>query len=270
MLRWRGLPIQLFVLTILPLTLLLLVIAFGSLFLHQRSMRQLVGERDERAARAAASAISEQLKHRAAATRSLALRAADLGSAEHVIADAVFLLPDYDGGIALYDGESILLETSNDSVTWELTVAQEQLALRARQRPAVVWQAGGEGVVLPSPGHGDPPVPVCQRQGDGQPCILEVQEDPIFEGELAQLLSVKGADVLEDQVIAALSRQPEYAFGTDFLYRPRSSDIPKSEKVSDPLRTWLERRGANVHDHSSFALRTRAGRRSSAPGVMVL
>ena len=64
MLRWRGLPIQLFVLTILPLTLLLLVIAFGSLFLHQRSMRQMVGERDERATRAAASAISEQLKHR--------------------------------------------------------------------------------------------------------------------------------------------------------------------------------------------------------------
>ena len=128
MLRWRGLPIQLFILTILPLTLLLLGIAFGSLFLHQRSMRQLVGERDERATRAAASAISEQLKHRAAATRSLALRAADLGSAEHVIADAVFLLPDFDSGIALYDAKSGLLETSNDNATWELTVVPEQLA----------------------------------------------------------------------------------------------------------------------------------------------
>ena len=128
MLRWRGLPIQLFILTILPLTLLLLGIAFGSLFLHQRSMRRLVGERDERATRAAASAISEQLKHRAAATRSLALRAADLGSAEHVIADAVFLLPDFDSGIALYDAKSGLLETSNDSATWELTVVPEQLA----------------------------------------------------------------------------------------------------------------------------------------------
>jgi signal transduction histidine kinase len=128
LLRWRGLPIQLFILTILPLTLLLLVIAFGSLFLHQRSMRQLVGERDERATRAAASAISEQLKHRAAATRSLALRAADLGSADHVVADAVFLLPDFDGGIALFDETSSLLSTSNDSVTWELTVVPEQLA----------------------------------------------------------------------------------------------------------------------------------------------
>jgi signal transduction histidine kinase len=130
LLRWRGLPIQLFILTILPLTLLLLVIAFGSLFLHQRSMRQLVGERDERATRAAASAISEQLKHRAVATRSLALRAADLGSPKHVIADAVFLLPDFDGGIALYDETSSLLTTSNDNASWELTVVPEQLAAR--------------------------------------------------------------------------------------------------------------------------------------------
>ncbi len=131
MLRWRGLPIQLFVLIILPLTLLLLVIAFSSLFLHQRSMRQLVGERDERATRAAASAISEQLKHREAATRSLALRAADLGAPEHVLADAAFLLPDFDGGIALYDANSHLLITSNDRATWELTVVPQQLTQTA-------------------------------------------------------------------------------------------------------------------------------------------
>jgi signal transduction histidine kinase len=130
MLRWRGLPIQLFILTILPLTLLLLGIAFGSLFLHQQSMRRLVGERDERATRAAASAISEQLQHRAAAARSLALRAADLGNPQHVIADALFLLPDFDGGIALYD-ESGLLATSNASATWEQTIVPQQLAISA-------------------------------------------------------------------------------------------------------------------------------------------
>ena len=128
MLRWRGLPIQFLFFTILPLTILMLIIAFGSLFLHQRSMRQMVGERDERATRAAASAISEQLKHREAATRSLALRAADLGSPEHVIADAVYLLPDFDGGIALFDAESGLLNSSNETATWELSVMSAQLA----------------------------------------------------------------------------------------------------------------------------------------------
>ena len=128
MLRWRGLPLQLLAVTILPLTALLLIIAFGSLFLHQQSMRQLVGERDERATRAAASAISEQLKHREAATRSLALRAADLGSPEHVLDDAVFLLPDFDGGIALFDAQSGLLATSNEKAKWELSIVPGQIA----------------------------------------------------------------------------------------------------------------------------------------------
>ena len=45
----RSFTAQLLAVTILPLTLLLLVIAFGSVRLHQRDMRALVGERDERA-----------------------------------------------------------------------------------------------------------------------------------------------------------------------------------------------------------------------------
>ena len=76
MTRLRGLPAQLFLFTILPLTLLLAAIAFGGLTLHQRAMRQMVGERDERATRAAAGALEEQLQRRAAAVSNLALHAA--------------------------------------------------------------------------------------------------------------------------------------------------------------------------------------------------
>jgi signal transduction histidine kinase len=125
--RWRGLSIQLFVLTILPLTLLLLAIAFGSLFLHQRTMRQLVGERDERATRAAASAISEQLKHRQSAVRGLALQAVSLDSVEHLISDAGYLLDDFDQGIAIFDANFRLLASSNEVATWELVAAPELL-----------------------------------------------------------------------------------------------------------------------------------------------
>lgn len=39
----RGLPVQLFATTVLPLTLLLLIIAFGSVYLHEQDMRSLVG-----------------------------------------------------------------------------------------------------------------------------------------------------------------------------------------------------------------------------------
>ena len=53
---WRGLT-QLFAFTILPLTLLLLVIAFGGVNMHQQDMRALVGERDERAVQSSAAAF---------------------------------------------------------------------------------------------------------------------------------------------------------------------------------------------------------------------
>ncbi len=52
----RGFTVQLFVITVLPLTLLLLLIAFGSYSLHQRDMHALVGERDDRAVRSASAA----------------------------------------------------------------------------------------------------------------------------------------------------------------------------------------------------------------------
>ena len=119
--RFRGFPLQLFVFIILPLTLLLLLFAFGSLFLHQRSMRALVGERDERAVRAAASSITEQLNHRASAIRSLSLRIADTQDPAHVLDDAAFLLPDFGGGIAFYGVDGALMATSNDALSWELT-----------------------------------------------------------------------------------------------------------------------------------------------------
>ena len=57
----RGSTVQLFATTVLPLTLLLLIIAFGSVYLHERDMRSLVGERDERAVNAAAAALETEL-----------------------------------------------------------------------------------------------------------------------------------------------------------------------------------------------------------------
>lgn len=71
-LRWRGFTLQLFLLTILPLSLLLVLIAFGSQSLHHDAMRALVGDRDLRAVRAAANSLSEQVQQRAAVIQLLA------------------------------------------------------------------------------------------------------------------------------------------------------------------------------------------------------
>jgi signal transduction histidine kinase len=124
---WRSipsLPLQIFIITILPLTVLLLAIAFGSLGLHQRAMRSMVGERDERATRAAASAISEQINHRRSAIRSIALQSLNNLGAAHVLEDASFLLPDFEGGIALFSAEGELIAASNSLDIWQTAVPE--------------------------------------------------------------------------------------------------------------------------------------------------
>ncbi|MRR10153.1 hypothetical protein EG831_08805, partial [bacterium] len=69
---WRGFSLQLFVVTILPLTVLLLVVAFVSQTLHHDAMRSLVGERDLRTVRAAASVLEKELAHRQTVLQMLA------------------------------------------------------------------------------------------------------------------------------------------------------------------------------------------------------
>ncbi|MAT96259.1 MAG: hypothetical protein CL608_03875 [Anaerolineaceae bacterium] len=126
-LRIPSLPLQLFIIIVLPLTLLLLVIAFGSLGLHQRAMRTMVGERDERATRAASAAITEQIHYRQSAIRSVALQAANVSEPEHALADASFLLPEFEGGVALYTVAGELLVASNGIEVWQTRAVPERL-----------------------------------------------------------------------------------------------------------------------------------------------
>jgi signal transduction histidine kinase len=113
------LNLQLFVLIILPLTGILLLITLGSMTLHQRAMRNLVGERDERAARTAAVALSEQLNHRAAAVRGLALRASDDIPLDEILTSSEFLTPDFDLGMAFFSPRGELLASTGDTSLWE-------------------------------------------------------------------------------------------------------------------------------------------------------
>ncbi len=120
-LPWRGLIWQLFVITILPLTVLVLVIAFGSLSVHQRAMRTLVGERDERAVRTAAAALEEQLKHRQIAIRSLSQRAQGASSNDlrEILTSSDYLLSDFDSGLAFFRPDGSLESWIGDPGFWE-------------------------------------------------------------------------------------------------------------------------------------------------------
>ena len=121
LLPWRSLTWQLIFLTILPLTVLVLVIAFGSLTVHQNAMRTLVGERDERAVRTAASALEEQLSHRVFAIRSLSLLAEGATSEKltKILASSEYLLPEFDAGLAFFKPDGLLENVIGDHSLWE-------------------------------------------------------------------------------------------------------------------------------------------------------
>ncbi len=127
-LHWQGLTPQLFLFIVLPVTALLVAIAFGSLTLHGRAMRDLVGARDERAARAAAAALAEGLNHRRAAIRGLAIQTASATGINSVLAEYAYLLADFDGGLALFTPGGDLLAASNPPSAWSARPLAELLS----------------------------------------------------------------------------------------------------------------------------------------------
>jgi signal transduction histidine kinase len=122
---WRGLT-QLFAVTVLPLTLLLLVIAFGGVNMHQQDMRALVGERDERAVQSSAAALESELHHRVATITSMEVLASEGLPFETIFATTNDLTEDFNGEMAFLDSDgNLLANTGNDSFwTWVSQNAQ--------------------------------------------------------------------------------------------------------------------------------------------------
>jgi signal transduction histidine kinase len=117
---WSGSTLQVIAAIVLPLTLLLVAISFGSFFIHQNAMRIMVGERDERAVRAAASAIGSEINHRVDAIRSLALLATDDSkeNLDRALANSSYLLDDFDFGLAFISQNRKLLAYSGNEKFW--------------------------------------------------------------------------------------------------------------------------------------------------------
>ena len=117
----RGFTVQLFAITILPLTLLLLLIAFGSVSLHQQDMRALVSERDERAVQSATAALESELHHRTANISGLATFANASGNLpfEKMLASSNDFTSDFDGGIAFLDFDGNLIASTDANGLWD-------------------------------------------------------------------------------------------------------------------------------------------------------
>jgi signal transduction histidine kinase len=119
----RSLTVQLLAVVVIPLSVLLMVITFGSSALHQNAMRELVGERDKRAARTAATAIEDSIQGRAIQIQGLAgqLSYATSAQAEEVLQNASYMGPEFDAGIAVIDGSGeILAAQGNYPDLWRM------------------------------------------------------------------------------------------------------------------------------------------------------
>ncbi len=125
---WRGFTVQLFAITVLPLTLLLLLIALGSVTLHQQDMRALVGERDERAVQAATAALESELHHRMASISSLAAFADSSGDLtfEKALATSKDLMSDFDGGVAFLNLDGGLIVNTEREDLWNSIIQNVQ------------------------------------------------------------------------------------------------------------------------------------------------
>ncbi len=205
---WRGLTFQLFIFIILPLVALLVVISFGSLTLHSRAMRGLVAERDERAARAAAATFAEQLNHRAASLRGLALHATDKPNA---LADYEFLLPDFEGGLALFTAEGALIASSNNSLElWQARPVAELLARSAGQAEtqfsnAFADSAGGELTMMVAATAPDGPTAVGVFSPNGLARRVLADTFPAGDQTRAFIVDAEGRVLYQSGIAASES-----------------------------------------------------------------
>ena len=118
---WRGSTLQVIAAIVLPLTLLLVASSFGSFFIHQNAMRSMVGERDERAVRAAASAIESEIHHRMDSLRGLAFLSSDgsLNNLNRALDQSKYLLDDFDHGLAFLSLDDSLLVAVGNMEFWQ-------------------------------------------------------------------------------------------------------------------------------------------------------
>lgn len=117
----HGLMMQLIAIILLPLTLLLVAITFGSISVHQNAMRTLVGQRDERLVSTAARALGAQIDLRAKELTGLALlfTSESTQPISSTLSNAGYLSQDFDLGLAVLDTQGRVLATSGDSQLWD-------------------------------------------------------------------------------------------------------------------------------------------------------
>jgi signal transduction histidine kinase len=145
--RWRGFTLQLFLFTILPLTLLLIVVIFGSIELHHAAMRDLVGDRDLRAVRAAAASLESAFAHRTSFIQLAAGDALQGDSLSELFSGHRELPVVLEGGLARYNAGGQLTDQAGPDGAWKT-------GLQSADLEAI---ASGQWILFPAGDNEDVP-----------------------------------------------------------------------------------------------------------------
>ena len=123
---FRGFTLQLFLIIVLPITVLLLVVVFGSQTLHHEAMRNLVGDRDLKTVRATAESLGHEIAHLKSMIQILSLSLDQGANLEELVLPAEENTTTFDGGIALLGTDGEFLQSSNSRFDWQAVSDQNK------------------------------------------------------------------------------------------------------------------------------------------------
>jgi signal transduction histidine kinase len=104
--------------TVVPITVLLLLVVFWSQKLHYEAMRAMVGDRDLRTVQAAAASIDRELRHLVSYIQILANEVEDEAALEGYLFENPSIVPVFEG-LALYSSDGELLLSTDPAVDWQ-------------------------------------------------------------------------------------------------------------------------------------------------------
>ncbi len=116
--RSRSLIIQLLAFVVLPILILLMIVSYEGVALHEHAMRALVGERDERAIRAAAAGLSDRFAQRRLTLQVIADRLADGVRLADVLAGEPALRDAFDTGLVVLDHNGAAVDKWQPGIVW--------------------------------------------------------------------------------------------------------------------------------------------------------
>ena len=114
----RGVTMQLFLVVVLPLTVLVLIVTFGSLKLHYESMRSLVADRNLRTVEFAADNLDNEISRRGLTLEMISRNLTPKEQTDDYFTQIEKDLSIFDGGAALIssDGENITFIKDNTAI----------------------------------------------------------------------------------------------------------------------------------------------------------